>query len=56
MKKLREERKKIKEKQDLGDTPKNSEEKVMKQSDTLNTTDEQIKVLYDALLDLSLEV
>ena len=53
MKILREERKKMKVKQDLEDTPKNSENKLKNENDTLNDTEEQIKVLQNAILDLS---
>ena len=56
MKILREERKKMKVKKDLEDTQKNSENKLKNQNDTLNDTGEQIKVLQNAILDLSLDV
>ena len=56
MKILREERKKMKGKQDLEDAPKNSENKLKNENDTLNDTGEQIKVLQNAILDLSLDV
>ena len=56
MKILREERKKMKVKKDLEDTQKNSENKLKNENDTLNDTGEQIKVLQNAILDLSLDV